>query len=144
MAPGWSAGSAVGQSRKDRSAADWSNTARLLDRVPHLDVLIGHEPDLPKLMRGGGAGTICGIANVYPDLVRARLANDVSAAAKARMAQFLAVLARFPVLPAFKAIKAAQSGDGAWNSLRLPWLPLADSERNDLLSSLRSAGFAIG
>ena len=126
------------------SAADWSNTAQLLDRVPHLDVLIGHEPDLPKLMRGGGAGTICGIANVYPDLVRALLANDVSAAAEARMAQFLAVLARFPFLPAFKAIKAAQSGDGAWNSLRLPWLPLADSERNDLLSSLRSAGFAIG
>ena len=126
------------------SAADWTNTARLLDRVPHLDVLIGHEPDLPKLMRAGGAGTICGIANVYPDLVRALLVNDVSETAEARMTQFLAVLARFPFLPAFKAIKAAQSGDAAWNALRLPWLPLADTARDDLLSSLRSAGFNVG
>jgi 4-hydroxy-tetrahydrodipicolinate synthase len=126
------------------SAADWTNTARILDRVPHLDVLIGHEPDLPKLMRAGGAGTICGIANVYPDLVRALLASDVSAAAEARMAQFVAVLARFPFLPAFKAIKAAQSGDDAWNALRLPWLPLPETQRDDLLSGLASAGFAVG
>ena len=126
------------------SAADWTNTARLLDRVPHLDVLVGHEPDLPKLMRGGGAGTICGIANVYPDIVRALLARDVAAADEARMAQFLAVLARFPFLPAFKAIKAAQSGDAAWNALRPPWLDLADSARTDLVASLRGAGFDVG
>jgi len=40
--------------------------------------------------------------------------------------------------------EAAQSGDSAWNALRAPWLPLAESERNALLSSLRSAGFAVG
>lgn len=126
------------------SAADWTNTARLLDRVPQLDVLVGHEPDLPKLMRGGGAGTICGIANVYPDLVRALLARDVSSADEARMAQFLAILARFPFLPAFKAIKAAQSGDPAWHALRPPWLGLPDDVRIDLVASLRDAGFAVG
>ena len=36
--------------------------------------LVGHEPHLPRLLRGGGAGTICGIANVYPD-ARARAAR---------------------------------------------------------------------
>jgi 4-hydroxy-tetrahydrodipicolinate synthase len=126
------------------SAADWTNTARLLERVPQLDVLVGHEPDLPKLMRGGGAGTICGIANAYPDLVRALLARDVSSAAEARMAQFLAILARFPFLPAFKAIKAAQSGDPAWHALRPPWLTLPDNVRTDLVASLRDAGFGVG
>jgi 4-hydroxy-tetrahydrodipicolinate synthase len=126
------------------SAADWSNTARLIERVPQLDLLVGHEPDLPKLMRGGGAGTICGIANVYPDLVRALLAPDVPPAAEARMTQFLAVLSRFPFLPAFKAIKAAQTGDAGWNVLRTPWLALPDAARGALIASLRAAGFAAG
>jgi 4-hydroxy-tetrahydrodipicolinate synthase len=126
------------------SAADWSNTARLIERVPHLDLLVGHEPDLPKLMRSGGAGTICGIANVYPDLVRALLAPDVPPGAEARMTQFLDVLSRFPFLPAFKAIKAAQTGDAGWNVLRTPWLPLPDAARNALIEALRAAGFAAG
>jgi 4-hydroxy-tetrahydrodipicolinate synthase len=126
------------------SAADWSNTARLIERVPHLDLLVGHEPDLPKLMRSGGAGTICGIANVYPDLVRALLAPEVPSAAEARMTQFLDVLSRFPFLPAFKAIKAAQTGDAGWNVLRTPWLALPDAARDALIASLRAAGFAAG
>ena len=91
-----------------------------------------------------GAGTICGIANVYADLVRALLAPVVSPTAEARMAQFVAALARFPFLPAFKAIKAAQSGDTAWNTLRLPWLRLRDDARTDLIASLRAAGFDVG
>ena len=126
------------------SAADWSNTARLLERVPELDLLVGHEPHLPELMRGGGAGTICGIANVYPDLVRALLARDVAPAAEARMTRFLDVLSPFPFLPAFKAIKAAQTGDRGWNALRTPWLGLPDAARDALIARLRAAGFAAG
>jgi 4-hydroxy-tetrahydrodipicolinate synthase len=126
------------------SAADWTNTARLLERVPQLDVLVGHEPDLPKLMRAGGAGTICGIANVYPDLVRALLASDVAPAAEVRMATIVCVLSRFPFLPAFKAIKAAQTGDDGWNALRPPWLGLGETARSDLIAALREAGFDAG
>jgi len=126
------------------SAADWNNTARLLERVPHLDLLVGHEPHLPQLMRGGGAGTICGIANVYPDLVRALLARDVAPPAEGRMTQFRNVLSRFPFLPAFKAIRAAQTGDAGWNVLRTPWLSLTNAAREDLIADLRAAGFAAG
>jgi 4-hydroxy-tetrahydrodipicolinate synthase len=126
------------------SAADWNNTARLLERVPHLDLLVGHEPHLPQLMRGGGAGTICGIANVYPELVRALLAADVAPAAEARMTQFRNVLSRFPFLPAFKAIKAAKSGDAGWNVLRTPWLALPNAARDELIAGLRAGGFAAG
>ena len=100
-------------------------------------MLVGHEPHLPKLMRGGGAGTICGIANVYPDIVRALLARDVAAADEARMAQFLDVLSRFPFLPAFKAIKAAQSGDAAgMRCVRPGWIS-PTARATDLIASLR-------
>ena len=62
------------------SAGDWNNTSALLARVPQLAIMVGHEPHLPKLMRAGGAGTICGVANVHPALVRALLSPDVTPA----------------------------------------------------------------
>jgi len=124
------------------SAGDWSNTEALLERAPGLDILVGHEPHLPKLMRGGGAGTICGVANVYPGIVRALLARDVQKDDETRIQRFLDVLFRFPFLSAFKAIKAAQVDDGGWRALRAPWLPLPDAQRDDLLDALENAGFA--
>ena len=44
------------------SAGDWSHTSALLARVPQLAILVGHEPHLARLLRAGGAGTICGVA----------------------------------------------------------------------------------
>ena len=48
------------------SSGDYKNTQALLARVPQLSILVGHEPHLPQLLRDGGAGTICGVANVFP------------------------------------------------------------------------------
>ena len=124
------------------SAGDWDNTQALLARAPSLDILVGHEPHLPRLMRAGGAGTICGVANVYPGIVRALLARDVEKEDESRIQRFIDVLFRFPFLPAFKAIKAAQVDDGGWRMLRTPWTPLPDSAREDLLDALEAAGFA--
>jgi 4-hydroxy-tetrahydrodipicolinate synthase len=124
------------------SSGEWANTEQLLARAPSLDILVGHEPHLPRLMRAGGAGTICGVANVYPGIVRALLAREVQPEDDARIQRFLEVLFRFPFLPAFKAIKAAQVNDAGWRTLRAPWLPLADAPREDLLGALEKAGFA--
>src|SRR5262245_38426807 len=38
------------------SQGNWSNTSALLERVPQLAILVGHEPHLPRLLRAGGAG----------------------------------------------------------------------------------------
>ena len=123
------------------SAGEWSNTAQLLERAPQLDILIGHEPHLPKLMRAGGAGTICGVANVYPTIVRALLEPGVSDADEARIARFVDILFRYPFVPAFKAIKAAQAGDAGWCAARTPWAALPDASRAELVNALKEAGF---
>jgi 4-hydroxy-tetrahydrodipicolinate synthase len=125
------------------SFGDWSNTEALLERAPQLDILVGHEPHLPKLLRAGGAGTICGVANVYPGIVRALLARDVAPEDETRIKRFIDILFRFPFLPAFKAIKAAQVDDAGWRAVRAPWLPLADGARDDLIEVLEQAGFAV-
>ncbi len=125
------------------SAGDWANTAELLERVPQLDILVGHEPHLPKLMKGGGAGTICGVANLYPGVVRALLAPAVEPDDETRIRRFIDVLFRFPFLPAFKAIKSAQVDDGGWRAVRTPWTALSDGDSEDLLDALEDAGFTV-
>jgi 4-hydroxy-tetrahydrodipicolinate synthase len=125
------------------SAGDWSNTAALLAKAPQLDILAGHEPHLPRLMREGGAGTICGVANVYPDVVSDLLAPGAGAAADARIAAFLDILFRHPFLPALKAIRAAQLGDDTWCALRPPWLALPAADRAAIVSALDAARFAV-
>ena len=124
------------------SAGEWANTEQHHERAPALDILVGHEPHLPKLMRAGGAGTICGVANVYPGVVRALLARDVQPEDETRIQRFIEILFRFPFLPAFKAIKSAQVDDAGWRTVRAPWLPLPDAQREDLLNALEKAGFA--
>jgi len=125
------------------SAGEWSNTEELLACGRALDILVGHEPHLPRLMRAGGAGTICGIANVFPGIVRALLARDVAREDETRVQRFIDVLFRFPFLPAFKAIKSAQADDASWRALRTPWMQLPDGPREDLLAALEAAGFAV-
>lgn len=122
------------------SAGDWTHTSALLARVPQLAILVGHEPHLPRLLRAGGAGTICGIANVYPALVRALLSPDVTPADEARIAAFIEIAFRQPFLPAFKSIVAARTGDPAWLALCPPQMPLGESARRSLLAALNEAG----
>lgn len=123
------------------SGGQWENTQALLTRVPQLAVVSGHEPHLPRLMRAGGAGTICGVANVYPDLVRALLSPEVTAADEARIATFIEILFSVPFLAALKSIVADRSGDESWRSLCPPQVPLSGAQLEALRSALRTGGF---
>jgi 4-hydroxy-tetrahydrodipicolinate synthase len=125
------------------SGGDFAYTQALLERAPQLAILVGHEPDLPRLMRAGGAGTICGVANILPGLIAPLLQPAVTAADEARIAAFVDVIFRYPFLPAFKAIRAAQLNDAAWRALKPPWLPLGEADRASLFAALQSAGFGL-
>ena len=124
------------------SQGSWDNTAALLARVPQLAIVIGHEPDLPRLMAAGGAGTICGVANAYPHLVQALLAADASDATRARIAKFVEILFMQPFLPAFKSIVADRTGDPDWCNVRAPLMPLSGDQRRLLREALDRAGFS--
>jgi 4-hydroxy-tetrahydrodipicolinate synthase len=122
------------------SSGDYKNTQALLARAPQLSILVGHEPHLPQLLRDGGAGTICGVANVFPAMIAALVKPTVTAADEARIATLLKVLFAYPFLAAFKAIRATQTGDAGWNALRAPWIPLDDTRRAKLHAELGKAG----
>jgi 4-hydroxy-tetrahydrodipicolinate synthase len=123
------------------SQGNWENTAALLARVPQLTIVIGHEPDLPRLIAAGGAGTICGVANVYPHLVKALLSRDASAQNKARIQKFIEITFMQPFLPAFKCMVSDRTGDASWRHVRPPLAPLDDAQARTLRETLDQAGF---
>ncbi len=126
------------------SEGNWAHTAALLERAPELAVVIGHEPHLPRLMRAGGAGTICGVANVHAGLVRALLDPGVTPEDEARIAAFIAVTGRHPFLVSFKSLVADQLRDPGWVPVRAPLVALDDAQRRALRDALAAAGLSPG
>jgi len=126
------------------SGGDFAHTETLLAAVPRLAILVGHEPHLPKLMRAGGAGTICGIANLFPRLVAPLLEPNVTQLDQERIAAFIEAVFRFPFLPAFKAVRAAQTNDATWRTLRPPLFALNENDRVRLFAALAAVGFSNG
>lgn len=122
------------------SEGNWAHTAALLAQVPEIAVLIGHEPHLPRLMRAGGAGTICGVANVLPGLVRALLTPQVAAGDEARIAAFIDIAFRQPLMAGFKSMLADQRNDPGWLAVRPPLVPLTDAQRSTLRAALGASG----
>jgi 4-hydroxy-tetrahydrodipicolinate synthase len=125
------------------SAGDFANTAALLERVPQLSILVGHEPHIPRLIKAGGAGTICGVANAFPAIVRALFAPAVSAADLERIETFLDLAFRQPLLASFKSIVAMRTRDPAWLAMCPPLVALDESVRRSFLAALADAGMPV-
>ena len=91
--------------------------------MPPLGVHVGNELDLPALAARGSRGAVSGLANFMPRVVH-RLATEPdaarSAAEHARVVRLLAWLGGYALIPALKAIMAAQTGDAAWLRVRPP------------------------
>jgi 4-hydroxy-tetrahydrodipicolinate synthase len=98
---------------------------------PQLSVHVGYELDLPALAARGSRGAVSGLANFMPRTVH-RLATEPDAALTAReharVEHLLAWLGGYALIPALKAIMAAQTGDSAWLRVRAPLLA-HDTER---------------
>jgi 4-hydroxy-tetrahydrodipicolinate synthase len=106
------------------SAGDLAHSVSLAQAfMPPLGVHVGHEPHLPEMARRGSRGAVSGLANFMPRTVR-RLACEPEApsiaADLARVEALLAVLARYPLFPALKAVMALQTGHAGWLRLRPP------------------------
>jgi len=125
------------------SAGDLDHTKAMRLHFPELAIFVGHEPHLPAMLKAGGAGTICGIANMFPELIR-RLFDGAGSpdgdAALATIRQFLDVVLDYPLMPAFKALQAHLTGEDAWAAVRPPLVPLPLAESHALVDRLRRAG----
>jgi 4-hydroxy-tetrahydrodipicolinate synthase len=126
---------------KDSSATVETSKA-FAQAFPSLAILVGCEPDVAPTMLVGGAGSICGLANVAPELMR-RIMDapaNVSAADDQRMRNLLALLSIKPGMPfvsAYKTILAEQSGDDAWLRVKSPLTRLLPDENEAVRQAYR-------
>jgi len=115
------------------SSCDWSYTEPLLQAHGDLAILVGDERSLAAAVRLGGAGSICGLANIFPravaGLVEGRDDPFVDGVAK--------LIDRHPVVPAIKTLLASETGNEAWNNVRAPLEPLSPDEGQALVEGLQ-------
>lgn len=121
---------------KDSGGA-FAETLRFREAAPQLSLLVGHETDIPRLLRAGGAGTICGAANLFPRIVRMLFDAVVSEEAERRLTALLQILANHPFVPAFKAVLARQLDDPCWQDVQPPLQRLSDFEARELWRRLQ-------
>ena len=98
------------------SSADFKQFQAFRAAAPELAITVGNEVDIARAVAQGGAGTICGLGNIVPHLIRAML--DVGAESQMRAVQ--SVFADEPFTPALKAVLAARAGLAGWLRVRHP------------------------
>ena len=122
---------AIKDSQCDRAHSLALAEAFMAPGSPQMGVHVGNELDLPALAARGSRGAVSGLANFMPRVVN-RLATEPdavrTAADHARVARLLGWLGGYSLIPALKAIMAAQTGNAAWLRVRAPLVAL-DAER---------------
>jgi len=125
------------------SECNLEHSLRLIASFPDLEIFTGFEPHLPAVRAAGGAGTICGVANLYPRLIRRLFDRALVPEHRddlVRVERFVAALERYPLFAAFKALQAELTGDPAWNSLRPPLVALDPAARSAWLEAVATCG----
>ncbi len=111
------------------SSGDWANAHRLLeDNV--LPVLIGDERLLHRAVPLGCAGSITGMANLYPERMQRILS---SAEEDAALSDIVTSLPDRSVIPGLKVFLARARADLEWERVRPPLSSLSAAARSTLL-----------
>jgi 4-hydroxy-tetrahydrodipicolinate synthase len=123
------------------SSGQWSNTAEILARFPHLHMYVGSESLLLDNLRAGGVGCISASANVQPMGLRRIFDNWQSKEADTLQAHAtevrLALERPGPLLPATKAMVGEIHGEPSWYAPRPPLEPLGAETRSALRAILK-------
>ena len=127
------------------SSGDLAHSLALVQAFPTLSILVGAEPDIAPVMMAGGSGSINGLANLAPGLMRRVIdaPASVSAADLQLMASLLGLLSIRPNMPfvgVYKAMLAEQTGDDFWLAMRAPLSPLENTEAQTVRDGYRAIG----
>lgn len=117
----------------------------LAQQFPHLSIFTGSEGHVGQVMMVGGAGSINGLANVAPHLMRRVVSNpgQVSAQDVQLIASLLSLLSIRPDMNfvcTYKTMLAQQLGDDAWLNVRAPLCHLDACEDQAIRQGYRAIG----
>jgi 4-hydroxy-tetrahydrodipicolinate synthase len=114
------------------SSGDFASFRAFRAAAPDLAITTGTEPDIGRALAEGGAGTICDMGNVAPELVRAMFrphppVEPMQSACRLISGPFIALL---------KAMLAAQNNHPAWLRVCAPLRPSTLNDGKRLLAQL--------
>lgn len=115
------------------SNGKWADTERRLTELKGLQILVGDERQLAQAVRMGGAGSICGMANIAPDLLRPLA---IEGRDDPRIVAMVDALLAFPFMSAIKAMIADRTGDAGWSVMRAPLAGLSAADAKALATRL--------
>jgi 4-hydroxy-tetrahydrodipicolinate synthase len=114
------------------SSGDWANSQALLKDHGDLHILIGDERLLARAMNIGASGTICGLANIAPDLMQA----PVNGVEEPRIAEIIDLLVPYAFTPPLKALIGHRRSDPvAWSRMRAPVRSMNEAECRKLFAA---------
>lgn len=118
------------------SGGDLDFTLDMIRRFSHLSIFTGSEIHLPEVVAAGGRGTVCGLGNVMPRLLRALLDAPTAFDGRLLVPKVLsgdAILSRRPFIPSVKAVLAAALDDAEWRRVIPPMPDIPMGERGHLV-----------
>jgi 4-hydroxy-tetrahydrodipicolinate synthase len=115
------------------SNGDWPATEHRLKELKGLQILVGDERQLANAVRHGGAGTICGLANIAPDLLRPLVHEGKD---DKRVNAMVDVILGYSFMSAVKAMIGEALGDPAWRIMRAPLDALSAADTRKLAARL--------
>ena len=115
------------------SSGNWESTRGLLEHHRDLHILIGDERLLAQGMNLGASGTICGLANIAPDLMQ----RPVNGIEEPRVAAMVELVLPFAVTAAVKALVGHRRNEPvAWSRMRAPLRSLGEAECRKLFAAI--------
>ncbi len=122
------------------SGGDLDFTEALIRRFSHLAIYTGSETHLPQALAAGGRGTICGLGNAMPRLMRAMFDAPTAFDRRQLVPALLAgdtILSRNPFPASVKAVLASATGENGWNLVLPPMAEIHMPERDWLLRDFK-------
>lgn len=114
------------------SSGDWATAERFLATHGDISVLVGDERLLPRAMAKGAEGSICGVANVAPEL----LAPVIHSGDDGRvLTELTNLVVSNPIIPAVKALAGHLAGDTGFEAVRPPLSELSAEQNSKLLEA---------
>ena len=122
------------------SGGDLDFTEGLLRRFSHLSIFTGSEIHLPQVMASGARGTICGLGNVMPRLMRGLFDARTPFERQCFVPLIEAgdrILSRCPFIASLKALIDEVTGNNTWRRVLPPMTELPPAEEQRMIADFR-------
>jgi len=114
------------------SSGDWATAESYLAAHGDISVLVGDERLLPRAMAKGAEGSICGLANIAPEL----LVPVIHSGGDGRVViELTNLIVSNPVMPAVKVLVGHLAGDAGFDAVRPPLSELTAAQKSKLIET---------